>query len=254
MRLVLFGTLLAASSGVFGQAVDAAKQVYDSSQNSVFLIYLNDSNGTPTALGSGFLVGPRLLATNAHVADAGDPVLVVGPVRIPLRVLRKDRVNDLALLTLDADLSSKPLALATSQVSPGEQIFAIGNPEGLEKTISQGIVSGLRRKDDRDLIQITSPISHGSSGGPILNARGEAVGVAVGILEDGQNLNFAVPITYLRSLIEKKLIPPRLRIIRLAVSRRRRVCFSPVLVSNTRMSRRLIFRRILQRSTNSCGM
>jgi hypothetical protein len=89
-------------------------------------------------------------------------------------------------------------------MTPGEQVFAIGNPEGLEKTISQGIVSGLRKKGDRDLLQITSPISHGSSGGPILNAKGEVVGVAVGTLEDGQNLNFAVPVAYVKSFLEQE--------------------------------------------------
>jgi tetratricopeptide (TPR) repeat protein len=202
MRAFVFGALLVACASLSGQTTETAKQVYDSSQNSVFLIYLNDSSGSPTALGSGFLVGSRTLATNAHVASAGSPVLSVGPVLIPLRVLRIDEENDLALLTLDADLSSKPLLLSTVAVSPGEQIFAIGNPEGLEKTISQGIVSGLRKKDNRDLIQITSPISHGSSGGPVLNAKGEVVGIAVGILENGQNLNFAVPVAYLKALIE----------------------------------------------------
>jgi S1-C subfamily serine protease len=62
----------------------------------------------------------------------------------------------------------------------------------------------LRKRGDRDLLQITSPISHGSSGGPILNAKGEVVGVAVGMMEDGQNLNFAVPVAYVRSIIEQK--------------------------------------------------
>jgi len=188
----------------FGQAGDEAKKIYDSAQDSVFLVYLNDSNGKPSALGSAFLVAPRLLITNAHVADAGIPVLAVGPVRIPLRVLRTDEKNDLAILTVDVDLTSKPLPLASGPVSPGEQVFAIGNPEGLEKTISQGIISGLRKREGRDLLQVTSPISHGSSGGPILNAKGEVVGVAVGMLEDGQNLNFAVPVALVKAILEQK--------------------------------------------------
>jgi hypothetical protein len=141
------------------------------------------------------------------VANAGNPVLAVGPVRIPLKILRKDEKNDLAVLSVDVDLTSKPLALSSESVSPGEQIFAIGNPEGLEKTISQGIISGLRKRGDRDLLQVTSPISHGSSGGPILNAKGEVVGVAVGMLEDGQNLNFAVPVSYVRSILDQKTGP-----------------------------------------------
>lgn len=188
----------------FGQSDDTAQRIYKSSQDSVFLVYLNDSSGSPTALGSAFLVAKRTLVTNAHVADAGSPVLAVGPVRLPLKVVRIDRKNDLAVLSVDVDLTSSPLPLASGTVSPGEQVFAIGNPEGLEKTISQGIVSGLRKREDRNLLQITSPISHGSSGGPILNTHGEVVGVAVGTLEDGQNLNFAVPVSYVRSILEAK--------------------------------------------------
>ena len=194
----------ATALAVFGQSADTAKQVYSSSQDSVFLVYLNDSSGSPSALGSAFLVAPRLLITNAHVAGAGSPVLAVGPARIPLKVLRTDDKNDLAILSVDVDLTSKPLPLASGGLAPGEHIFAFGNPEGLEKTISQGIVSALRKRGDRDLIQITSPISHGSSGGPILNAKGEVVGVAVGMMEDGQNLNFAVPVAYVRSILEQK--------------------------------------------------
>ena len=202
--LVAIAITYLAAPATFGQSADTAKQVYSSSQDSVFLVYLNDSSGSPSALGSAFLVAPRLLVTNAHVAEAGSPVLAVGPARIPLKVLRTDDKNDLAILSVDVDLTSKPLPLASGGLSPGEQIFAIGNPEGLEKTISQGIVSALRKRGDRDLLQITSPISHGSSGGPILNAKGEVVGVAVGMMEDGQNLNFAVPVAYVRSIIEQK--------------------------------------------------
>jgi lipopolysaccharide biosynthesis regulator YciM len=202
--LLLTATVFLVTSTAIGQDGDTAKQVYNSTQESVFLIYLNDSSGTPNALGSAFLIAPRLLITNAHVVDAGNPVLAVGPVRIPLKIIRTDEKNDLALLSVDVDLTSKPLQLALDTVSPGEQIFAIGNPEGLEKSISQGIISGLRKIRDRDLLQITSPISHGSSGGPILNAKGEVIGVAVGTFDDGQNLNFAIPVAYVRSILDQK--------------------------------------------------
>jgi len=140
-------TLLLVTSIAFGQGNDVAKQVYRASHGSVFLVYVNDSSGTPSALGSAFLVAPRILVTNAHVVEGGTPVLAVGPVRIPLKVLRIDHTNDLAILGVDKDLASKPLPLASETVSPGEQIFAIGNPAGLEKTISQGLVSGLRRRN-----------------------------------------------------------------------------------------------------------
>jgi hypothetical protein len=204
MRAVATAALFLAASAAFGQSAETAKNVYNSSEDSVFLIYLNDSSGSPNALGSGFLVAPHTLITNAHVADAGSPVLAVGPVRIPLKVLRTDEKNDLAILAVDVDLTSNPLPLAIESVAPGDAVFAIGNPEGLEKTISQGIVSGIRKQDNRQLLQITTPISHGSSGGPILNSKGEVVGVAVGMLENGQNLNFAVPVEFVRQILAQK--------------------------------------------------
>jgi len=204
VRLIISAVLFLSTFAAPAQIDDAAKRVYKSSQDSVFLVYLNDISGTPTALGSAFVVGPRLLITNAHVVDAGEPVLAVGPVRIPVKIVRKDEKNDLAVISVGVDLTSAFLPLSKEAVTPGEQIFAIGNPEGLEKTISQGIVSGLRTHGDRDLLQITSPISHGSSGGPILDASGKVVGVAVGIMEDGQNLNFAVPVRFVQMLLDAR--------------------------------------------------
>lgn len=199
---VLF--LVFSAAIVSAQTNDAGKQVYSAAEGSVFLVYLNNSSGATEALGSAFLIEPHVLVTNAHVADAGTPVLAVGPVRLPLKVLRVDRVHDLATMSVDADLTSTPLVLSSEQVKPGEEIFAIGNPEGLEKSISQGIVAGLRKRDGNDLIQITSPISHGSSGGPVLNSKGEVIGVAVAFLKDGQNLNFAVPSAYVKELLAAK--------------------------------------------------
>jgi tetratricopeptide (TPR) repeat protein len=190
-----------------GQDTDSAKRVYDAAQDSVFLVYLNDSSGQPEALGSAFLVAPKTLITNAHVVKDGSPVLAVGPVRIPVTVVSRDIENDLAVLHVDVDLTSRPLPLSMDTASPGQRIFAIGNPEGLEKTISEGLVSGVRHLDNRTLLQITSPISHGSSGGPILSGEGKVVGVAVGMLTDGQNLNFAVPVSYVRDLLARKSQP-----------------------------------------------
>lgn len=204
MRSTVLVALVSLALAAPAQSPEAGKQIYSANQDSVFLIYLNDASGSPQALGSGFLVAPNLLVTNAHVANAGNPVLATGPVRIPLKIVNLDTKNDLATLSFTADLTSKPLSLASQAVNPGEQVYVIGNPEGLEKTISQGIVSALRTDDGRELIQITAPISHGSSGGPVFNEKGEVIGVAVGMLGDGQNLNFAVPVKYVSQLLAKK--------------------------------------------------
>ena len=113
LTLLLFQTALAQL-----QVSDNAKDVYRSSEGAVFLVYLNDASGTPTAQGSAFLVAPRELITNAHVVEGGSPVLAVGPARIPLKIVRVDRKKDLALLSVDVDLTSKPLQLASDKLSP----------------------------------------------------------------------------------------------------------------------------------------
>ena len=85
----------------------------------------------------------------------------------------------------------------------GETVYAVGNPRGLEGTFSDGIISSIRLRDGDKLIQITAPISRGSSGGPVLNQKGEAIGVSVLSVINGQNLNFAIPSNYLKSLLTK---------------------------------------------------
>jgi S1-C subfamily serine protease len=84
------------------------------------------------------------------------------------------------------------LAIVDEPVNIGETIYVLGNPDGLFGSISQGIVSGIRRTNASRLIQITAPISPGSSGGPVINTKGQVVGVVVASLSEGQNLNFAI--------------------------------------------------------------
>jgi tetratricopeptide (TPR) repeat protein len=191
------------------QTTKTARQIYDSASPSVFLVRANDSSGKPNlySYGTCFEVAPRTLVTNAHVVAGGSPVLIVDETRVPVQIVNIDSLNDLAILTVDNDLPSPsaPLALSVQQPLPGDEVFAIGNPDLLQKSISQGIVSATRNLDDgRTLLQITSPISHGSSGGPILNDQGEVIAVTVSTRNDGQNLNFAVPVTYLRELLKAK--------------------------------------------------
>jgi tetratricopeptide (TPR) repeat protein len=167
----------------------------------VLLLYVRSSDGQYVAQGSGFLVGRSKIVTNAHVANAGKVFIELGAVRIPTSVEKVDSTNDLAILSVEVEMTAKPLVLASAKPAPGDLIFAITNPEGLERTISQGVVSASREIGTRKLLQVSTPISHGSSGGPIFNRNGEVVGVAVGMLQDGQNLNFAVPAELLRQLM-----------------------------------------------------
>lgn len=150
-----------------------------------------------------------MIVTNKHVARAGKLFVDLGAVKLPVAVEHEDATNDIAILSSGAELNLRPLPLAEESPKPGTTVFAIGNPAGLEKSITTGVVSGIRDFDGRQLLQISAPISPGSSGGPILNTRGEVVGVAVGTLERGQNLNFAVPVLFLKKLLSGEAEPER---------------------------------------------
>jgi S1-C subfamily serine protease len=180
------------------------RQVYTDNAASVLLLYVKSPDGEFIAQGTGFCVGGQKIITNAHVANAGKIYVQLGPARVPARLERVDASNDLAILEIPVEITAKPLRFASKPAAPGDTVFAITNPQGLEKTISQGVVSGLREFQGKQLLQVSAPLSPGSSGGPIFNSEGEVVGVAVGGLREGQNLNFAVPAALARKLLESK--------------------------------------------------
>jgi|SRR5208337_4883100 len=180
---------------------------------SVVLLEMNDSNGQPLSLGSGFFVSNGIIATNAHViegASSGTAKLVGGNHTMQiLGTVALDRHADLALLKVDNP--APPLVLGPN-TSPtvGDDVYVVGNPLGLEGTFSEGIISGVRHVDADSILQMTAPISPGSSGGPVMNSSGEVIGVSVATFQDGQNLNLAVPVSYLSGLLaspSKILLP-----------------------------------------------
>ncbi|MFL6353048.1 MAG: trypsin-like peptidase domain-containing protein [Bryobacteraceae bacterium] len=190
------------SGSVLAQTGDIAAQIYEKTSSCVFVISVRDGNGSPLLFGTGFLVEKNTIATNLHVVQGGNVFLEQGALRIPAAVEKRDPANDLAIIAVSVEIAATPLVLSHDRAIPGESIFAIGNPEGLEKSISTGVIAGLREFDGQKLLQITAPISLGSSGGPILNSAGEVIGVAVAMLKDGQNLNFAVPAELIGKLLK----------------------------------------------------
>jgi len=161
---------------------------------------------TESSLGSGFVVSPDgLVVTNLHVVAGRSEVLVViGGEKLPVkRIYNGDIKRDLIVLELETKgLRALPLG-DSDRVRTGEQVVAIGNPLGLEHTVSNGLVSAVREVEpELTMLQISAPIAPGSSGGPLFNDRGEVIGVATGILVGGQNLNFGVPVNYLKPLLE----------------------------------------------------
>ena len=158
--------------------------------------------------GSGFFVSKNVIVTNFHVIEnqsSGSVKIVSTEQEFYItNVLAIDENKDLAILSVSKQ-DGTPLELSKNKdEAVGEKIYAIGNPNGLEGTFSEGNISGIRNNVlywDR-LIQITAPISPGSSGGPILNTEGKVIGIAVMQMKKGQNLNFVIPVSDLINLME----------------------------------------------------
>ncbi len=154
--------------------------------------------------GSGFVIGEGLIATNHHViegAAVGTAKLVGETTAHKIESIRAvDETHDIAIVIVKG-VNAPILPLGDSDaVQVGEKIYVAGNPKGLEGTFSDGIISGIRQESGVKLLQMTAPISDGSSGGPVLNSSGQVIGISVASRIDGQNLNFAVPINYLKAL------------------------------------------------------
>ena len=174
---------------------------------STVYLEMQDSNGLPLGVGSGFFVLENLIATNYHVikeAMRGTAKLVGKSTIYTIEgVTAVDKANDLVILKVTAS-GIKSLPLGNSDVVRiGEAVYVAGNPKGLEGTFSNGIISSLREKSITERLQMTAPISPGSSGGPVLNNKGEVIGVSVMTLVGGQNLNFAIPVNILKALLEQ---------------------------------------------------
>lgn len=202
-RAVTFiaSTFIATATTIFGQdAVQVARKAFP----STVLILCNDSNGQQVSLGSGFVIAPGVVATNHHVIDgaASATVKVIGErtTHKVSHIRNIDARNDLALLSVSG-LKARAVEIGNAaSLEVGASVYAVGNPRGLEGSFSQGIVSAIRPIDGVSLLQITAPISPGSSGGPVLDASGKVVGVSVATYKGGQNLNFAIPSTALTKL------------------------------------------------------
>jgi S1-C subfamily serine protease len=156
-------------------------------------------------LGSGFIVDPSgVIVTCYHVINEAYPAvikLINGASFQEISVLGCDSARDVAVIKVKGrNLPSVKLA-SSDDIEVGERVVAIGNPRGLENTISDGLLSGVREMDGYNLLQISAPISPGSSGGPVFNSSGRVVGIASATLKESQNLNFCVPIRYARPLL-----------------------------------------------------
>jgi hypothetical protein len=179
-------------------------EVVLSKKLAVVTIVTTDNNKKVYS-GTGFIVSlgetalETFIVTNSHVLSKFDSTKNMtldilasnGDKLTYVRTLYEDKAKDLAVLAVK-EKNLPTIKLSTKEIKQGDDVYVIGSPMGIQSTVSDGIVSNLLL--DENLIQITAPISVGSSGSPVLDSDGDAIGIATLIMKNGQNLNFAIPL------------------------------------------------------------
>ncbi len=174
--------------------------------SSVVMIAIHDRNGDIMGSGSGIMIGREgYILTNDHVARGGKYY----SVRIENdenmyktdEIIKYNSLLDLAVIRIDRKLQPLPIYRGSRPLVRGQKVVAIGSPLGLFNSVSDGIISGFRRMNDVDMIHFTAPISHGSSGGAVLNMYGEVIGVSTAGIDEGQNINLAVGYEFINTFI-----------------------------------------------------
>lgn len=160
------------------------------------------------AVGTGFVLDARgTIATNNHVVDGATTIevkLFDGTKAEKVELLETNSADDLAVLRIEVGTMPPSVALGVSdEVEVGERVIVIGNPIGLEHTMTDGMVSARRVYEGKKYIQMSAPVSPGNSGGPVFNEYGDVIGVTVAKLW-GENLNLAIPIDVLKPMIKSE--------------------------------------------------
>jgi hypothetical protein len=180
-------------------------QLYERFQNSVTTINVSNPDTGDSALGTGFFVAPDLLMTNEHVVRGMTEIFLFSGTSLA-HVALYDAKNDLALIRLNTKLDRKVEVLEFAkdeETRVGDNVVVIGSPLGLDRSVTSGNVSAFRTFGNKNLLQLSAPISAGSSGSPVISNSGKVVGIAVGNIESGQNLNFAARSSAAIALLDK---------------------------------------------------
>ena len=206
--LLMFILIVGALGGLFFYN---SKRV-DLVAKSVVKVHCYDEDGEEIATGSGFIAYDReTIITNYHVLAAGITMSIETESGASFNVVNLrgySEEDDIAILGLDGDTGLKPLKFDDSHPKKGDKIYAIGSPQGIKNTISDGLVSSIYEDENGnlDVIQISAPISQGSSGGVLLNSACKVIGVTSAGYTDYayQNINFAIPVRKVEELYKEK--------------------------------------------------
>lgn len=208
-KCVLYGLGLLLFFGCGAQYVLTPEEIAEIALGSTVVLVVDESS-----LGSGFVVQNGLIATNHHVIEESTRIATLlidsRQVYAVENIWAVDEKRDLAVVKVTG-IDAPPLPLGDSDaVQIGQSIYVAGNPEGFYGTFSAGVISAIRGAFplEGEIFQMTAPISRGSSGGPVLNSRGEVIGISFAGFEEGQNLNFAIPVNSLKSLLKETAPTP----------------------------------------------
>jgi serine protease Do len=178
-----------------------------------------ERDGLRRAAGSGFIVSPAgYIITNSHVVRQADKIMVrlADKSQFVAKVVGRDEATDIALIKISAKRRLPTVRLGDSdKIKVGEWVIAIGNPGGLEHTVTVGVVSAKERNLGspntafRSYIQTDAAINFGNSGGPLINIRGEVIGINTLILANSENLGFAIPMNTARRVITELIAKGR---------------------------------------------
>jgi S1-C subfamily serine protease len=190
------------------------EQLFETNAPSVVTITVTTLRGT--GAGTGFFVDAKgTVATNSHVIHGAESVKIKfydGTIHDDVTLIAEDPDIDLALLKVKLRDPPPSVTLGDSDaVKVGEQVIVIGNPLGLDHTLTDGLVSSRRLYKRKKFIQMSAPVSPGNSGGPVFNKYGEVVGVTVAklMMGRGENLNLAVPVNELKTMIASDHASPQ---------------------------------------------
>jgi len=178
---------------------------------SVVTVLVYEYSGRFKHVGSGFFYNPKGdIVTNSHVlaANTRAEIKLASGEKYPVgAIIERNEKTDVVKARTHVPEDRPFLRMADRMPSPGDRIMVVGSPLGLEQTITEGIVSAWRKIPGKgNVLQISAPVSPGSSGGPVLNMAGEVVGIASFQIIQGQNLNFAIPAA---SIFKKGKTNPR---------------------------------------------
>lgn len=198
-------TLLAALLlAVFTVHAKTGGEIYEQAAKSTVVVRNVGANGKPQSMGSGVVLADGEVVTNCHVVKGASQLRVrIKDKEYPATLRYSDWDRDVCSVSV-AGLNAPAVTVgSTRSLKVGAKVYAIGAPKGLELTLSDGIVSSLREVEGGRYIQTTAAISPGSSGGGLFDENGTLIGLTTFYYAEGQNLNFAVPVEWIKELAKR---------------------------------------------------